>query len=283
MTMDLFPLQVMLTFVVGTVWIAGTALHAERYGSTLGGFVGGLPSTIVIALLFIGITQSTEVASEATTIIPLTMGMNGLFVVTYVSLVQRGLWLAVGAAILFWSSLATVVLLIGTVSLVVSLISWAILLLICYLILEKKATIQSQSRFCPRSPFRLLFIRGCAGGTIVTSAVLLAKVGGPLLGGLCAAFPAMFLSTLLMMYRSGGPEFSRSGARSLLWSGMVNVVLYALSARFLFQLYGLWVGTILALLVPALFWAPWYFWMWIRDQERVRRNHDESTDSPIRY
>ena len=33
MTMDLFPLKVVLTFIVGTLWIAGAALLAEDSGT----------------------------------------------------------------------------------------------------------------------------------------------------------------------------------------------------------------------------------------------------------
>ena len=79
-----------LSFVVGSVWVTLSTITAERYGSKIGGLIGGLPSTAVVALLFIGFTQTPLAASEATTIMPLAQGFNGLFIIVYLLLVRRG-------------------------------------------------------------------------------------------------------------------------------------------------------------------------------------------------
>ena len=52
----------------------------------MGGLIGGLPSTVVIALLFIGLTQSPQIAADTTTVMPLAQGLNGLFVLTFMRL-----------------------------------------------------------------------------------------------------------------------------------------------------------------------------------------------------
>ena len=63
--MDLsFWIKFGLSFLVGGVWVTLSSVAAERFGSKAGGLIGGLPSTIVVTLLFIGLTQSAERAAE---------------------------------------------------------------------------------------------------------------------------------------------------------------------------------------------------------------------------
>jgi hypothetical protein len=74
------------------------------------------------------------------------------------------------------------------------------------------------------------------------------KIGGPLLGGIFGAFPAMFLSTLVITFNSAGSGFSRPVGKSLLISGLINVPIYEIMVRFLYPSIGLGLGTALALL-----------------------------------
>jgi len=97
-----FLIKLALSFLVGSIWITTVTMVAERFGSKIGGFIGGLPSTIVIALLFIGLSQSTEAASQAAVMIPLVMGINGFFILVYLALVHHGLIKALFAALVFW-------------------------------------------------------------------------------------------------------------------------------------------------------------------------------------
>jgi hypothetical protein len=87
-----------LSFFVGSLWVTLTTMSAERFGNKVGGLIGSLPSTVVIALLFIGYTQSPQVAAQATTVMPLAQGLNGLFLLTFMILIRRGLWSALGIA-----------------------------------------------------------------------------------------------------------------------------------------------------------------------------------------
>src|SRR5579862_5879149 len=80
---SLFLFKLALTFLVGSLWLTGATILAERFGSKIGGVIAGMPSTIVIALFFIGWTQTPLAASQATVVVPLVMGIDGLFIITY--------------------------------------------------------------------------------------------------------------------------------------------------------------------------------------------------------
>lgn len=243
-----FWFKLSLSFIVGSLWVTLTTLSAERFGSKLGGLIGGLPSTVVIALLFIGLTQSPQVAAQTTTVMPLAQGLNGLFILTFMLLIQRGLWSGLLWALLVWFIQSTLLYLLDIHALWISLIGWLLLLFFCYAVLEKWMKIPSLGKMDVSYPPSQLIWRALFGGMVIALAVFMGKLGGPLLGGIFGSFPAMFLSTLVITYNTGGPDFSRSVGKSLLISGLINVPLYEIVVRFLYPSLGLGLGTILALL-----------------------------------
>lgn len=238
-----------LSFIVGGAWVSLSTLAAERYGSKIGGLIGGLPSTVVVTLLFIGLTQTVSAASEATLLVPLAMGINGFFIIVFILTARRGLLPSLLLALLTWFILASVLIAIDIQHFYVSITGWIALVLICFLIIERWLKIPSQMKVrVPYTPAQIIF-RGLFGGTIIAFAVLMGKLGGPVYGGIFATFPAIFLSTLVITYRSAGVEFSQAVARSLITSGMITVPIYAILARYLFAWSGLIYGTAIALLL----------------------------------
>jgi uncharacterized membrane protein (GlpM family) len=248
--MDLsFWLKISLSFIVGSLWITLTTLSAERFGSRIGGLIGGLPSTVVIALLFIGITQSPEVAAQATTVMPLAMGVNGLFLLTFILLIIRGLRVALIGSLLFWFLCATLLYLLDIQSFLISVTGWLVVLAFCIMAVEKWMRIVSQGRKAFVYPPSQLVWRALFGGSVIAFAVIMGKIGGPLLGGIFGSFPAMFLSTLVITARIGGPDYCKSVGKSLLISGMITVPLYEIMVRYLYPSVGLGLGTLIAVLL----------------------------------
>ena len=243
-----FCVKLLLSFIVGSLWVTLITLSAERFGSKVGGLIGGLPSTVVIALLFIGFTQSPQVAAQATTIMPLAQGLNGLFILTFMLLIQRGLWPGLLGALLVWFIQSTLLYLLDIHTFWISLIGWLLLLFFYYGFLEKWMKIPSLGKLRVSYPPSQLIWRTLFGGTVIALAVYMGKLGGPLLGGIFSSFPAMFLSTLVITYKAGGLDFSRSVGKSLLISGLINVPLYEIVVRLLYPAVGLVFGTVLAVL-----------------------------------
>ena len=100
--MDIFFLKLILSFIVGSVWITCSTVFAEKFGSKVGGVLAGMPSTIVIALFFIGWTQGITAAAEATTIVPVVMGVGAIFVVVYALLSSLNFIFAIIGSLGLW-------------------------------------------------------------------------------------------------------------------------------------------------------------------------------------
>lgn len=236
-----------LSFVVGSGWVTLSTVAAERFGSVIGGLFVGMPSTVAVSLLFIGFTQTPRVASETTTLMPLTQGINGVFVLVYLIFVKRGLTAGLGTALGVWFILAGMIAAVGHMEFWVSLCGWALLVASCYLTIERRMTIAFRGELPVHSSPTQGILRGLFGGAVIALAVWMGKFLGPTYGGIVATFPAAFFSTLAITYRMGGAEFSRAVGKAMMLSGMVNVAVYAISVRYLYVWYGLILGTVLSL------------------------------------
>jgi hypothetical protein len=244
----IFLLKLLLSFVVGSLWITMGTVLAERYGTKIGGLVAGLPSTILLSLFFIAFTQSVEVAAQATTIIPVVHGINCLFVVAYVGLLRINFWLALSGALVLWFVLSYLFVLWRFSSFPMALLIYALLLGSSYLVIEKKLSIRSESGKPMRYTLPIILFRGLFGGFIIVVAVVLAKVGGPLLGGMFSVFPTMFIGALLITYFSHGASFS-AGVMKASILGAMSVVVYAIAVRYTYVPLGLPAGTCVSLAI----------------------------------
>jgi len=92
-----------------------------------------------------------------------------------------------------------------------------------------------------------IITRGLVAGFIISLAVLITRLAGPIVGGIFSNFPVIFMSTLYITYRTGGMEFSRAVAKTLMFSAMVNVGVYSFTAHFAYQNTGLLAGTLISL------------------------------------
>lgn len=245
---DTFIIKLALSFIVGGVWVTIATLIADKYGTKLGGIIIGLPSTLLVSLFFIGWTQSPGVAVEATTIVPIIGAVNALFLVAYIALVRVNFWIALSGSALFWVLCSFSLLVFKFSNFYLSLMIYVIVVFISYFIIEKGIRVKSKSaREITHNVGTLLF-RGLLSGTIIALAVAMGKIGGPLLGGMFAMFPAMFLSTVLITYFSQGPLFSSAVMKVALFSA-VSVVLYGVLVRSTYIPLGLGWGTLVSIII----------------------------------
>ena len=252
MITKLFLLELILTFLIGSAWIYFTVFAGLRFGSKTGGFIGGLPSTALLSFFFIGFTQSPEIASSVTTVFPLAIAVSGLFLVVFALISRHGFMPAIIASICFWFLLSTIILFFRREIFVLNLAIYAAVMIFAYLMLEKNLKIKSVSFDKTGHPRKQLLIRSAFGGLAVMLTVLIERTGGPVLGGLIAAFPALFISTLTISYKAHGIEFSRAMTKPLMVTGMITVAVYALALRYLYLYTGLYIGTFLSICISAI-------------------------------
>lgn len=81
---------------------------------------------------------------------------------------------------------------------------------------------------------------------MVAFVIFISKVAGPIFGGIFAAFPTVFISTLIISYQARGMEFSRAITKPLMVTGMITIVVYSLGVRHFYPGLGLLLGTLAA-------------------------------------
>jgi len=245
-------LLILLSFGVGSVWITLTTVLADRFGSKIGGFIGGLPSTAAVSLFFIGFTQSPETAAQATTVFPLSYAFTGLFLVLYALLWRRGFWAALLLSLSTWFGLSACVVVFHLENFLLSVGVYILFFVVAVYLLEFKLKLPSTGGEKLKYTIEQVLGRAVFGGSVVAFTVFMSRVGGPVLGGIFSAFPAVFISVLVISYKTKGIEFSRAMTKPLLVTGMVTIFLYALAVKFFYPNYGLWLGTLGAMLVAVV-------------------------------
>ena len=250
--MDIFLLKLILTFIVGGLWINLGTIITEKYGTKIGGVIAGLPSTVAVTLFFIGWTQSAQFASQSTAIVPIVTGISGFFVAVYFLLAKRGIVLALTVSLLMWLVLSLTLVQLNFNNLLYSIIGLIFFIVISYFILEIKSKVKSEGKRIIHYTATQLAFRGTLGGSIMVLGVFLAKIGGPLIGGAFAAFPAMFLGTIIITHFAHGKDFSAAVMKVMVLSGTINVSVYAIAVRYFYILFGLFIGTVLSFAVSLV-------------------------------
>lgn len=164
----------------------------------------------------------------------------------YIYLVKHNVWLALFGSIFLWGIGAYTLVALHITNFFVSILIFFVLYCIGYLVVIRVFTITaSKGNTIVYSPGIILF-RGFISGFIVMLSVIVAKIGGPMLGGMFASFPAMFTSTFLINYFAHGASFSAAVAKSSLFA-LVSILLFVIVARYAFVPFGIVWGSLVAL------------------------------------
>ncbi|MBN1224712.1 MAG: hypothetical protein JXB23_15810 [Candidatus Aminicenantes bacterium] len=249
---SVFWLQLGLGFIAGSFAVSLTTVAAEKFGSNVGGLIGGIPSTSVVALLFIGIVQSPEYVIQATNVMPLVMGFNGLFLVIFVILSRYGFLAGLGGAFAMWFGLSYTTISLGFRHFGIGMALFFLSFIFSYFVMEKKLHLPAVAGVRVRFTPLQIAARSLFSGLVIAVVIFLSKVSGPLIGGVFAVFPAVFTSTIVISSLSRGVAFARALTKPLLVSAMINVIVYIIAVRYLYPELGLVLGTIGALAASSL-------------------------------
>lgn len=246
---NIFLIKLLISFLAGGVWVILTTIIADKYGPKIAGLISGLPSTAIFILLFLALSQGPVFAVKATTITPIIAGIESLFLVVFCFISKKsGFFKSLISALAIWFLLATLIYLFHFENYPLSLISFLILFLVSYLLMKRFLYVESsQGKKIIYTP-KIILCRGLGSGTIVALAVLMGKIGGPMLAGVFPGFPSVITSTLIIAFYAHDLEFSRAIAKNALL-GIIGLVIYSIIVRYTYLPLGIIFGTLLSIFV----------------------------------
>ena len=254
MVSDIFFLHLILAFAVGSLWVTVITIVAENKGSVLGGILGGLPSTSAFSFFFIGVNQSSAAAVQATTVFPLAFGVTSAYLFFFAFFAQKGFGRGILLSLLIWFASSGLIVASGLRNFGFSLIVGAAISVLIYYFFVKKLKLQKLKGQAINYRVSDVVLRGVGAGSLVLISVFLSQIGGPVLGGIAAAFPAVFTSTLIILKKSRGTEFSRAVTKPLVLSGILTIYPFTVAVRYLYPIIGIELGTLVSyiLVVPLV-------------------------------
>lgn len=235
-----------LSFVIAATWVSMATLVAERLGTRMGGVIATLPSTLVVALYFMAVEEGVGFATDVAALVPAEMAINTVFLALFIAFSRRGLPTALSAALGGWTLLSAILYLSDPEGLWPSMVVFVAAAAGTTLWLRRRhPTPQVAGRHVSYTATEVSF-RGLFAGAIIALSVLLASVSGPVIGAILSVFPAIFTSTMVILYLRQGPEFTGATGSTMIL-GSVNVVGYSAVLVYALPAFGAVWGTLLAL------------------------------------
>lgn len=244
--MDAFVLRVALSFVLGGLAVALFTTAAERMGSHVGGLLLSFPVKVTIAMVLIGLNEGAAIAAHAAMAIPLGIGINLVFLVATAIFVRRHEpWPALRRALMVWAIAGALAIALLPQGIAWSIVGFAVPAIVALFLLRGTPPAKPKSRSKDTFGILGLLSRAAGAGTIVALAVVLARYGGPLLGGLASVFPSGWITTMVILTRHHGPAFTAATIRVMV-AGSIAPVVFGLIVWLAFPVWGVWLGALAA-------------------------------------
>ncbi len=253
---DLFTLQVLVSFFVGGAFVAALTFLSEKAGKKAAGIIITIASTVLVSFFFIGWVVSPYAVAEIVPVSIVGIGLTSLFAVAYLYLsrirMPRGFSILICSfvALALWFAGAIPLVLIEFSDLTMSLVAYFLMITVSYVLLTVLPKIK-----VPPCKFRYSagekITRYFFAGFVIALAVFLSKVLSPFWGGIFAAFPAAFFSALVILHRHHDSDFLfRTFYNAPI--GSISTVVFALAAAYTFPPFGFVVGTILSFAISLV-------------------------------
>jgi uncharacterized membrane protein (GlpM family) len=166
-----------IPFALSALVVILVTIIAEKYGTKTGGVIGTLPSTIIIAFLFIALDKGTQFASDSVAVVPAEMGINLVFLLLFALLSQKKILVALAGSLFTWTVLTIVIYYSNLTSITLSLAVYLVCFLLAFLILDKKKKITSQDTIKVHYTALKLLGRSLIAGIVIAIAVSFSNVG----------------------------------------------------------------------------------------------------------
>ena len=227
----------------------------EKFGGFIGGVLGTVPSTIIPAAAGVYALEGDDSLTASMSVVPIGMLINGVFLGVwiilpkYIASDRLKLPITVVSSLLTWAILALLGLIIarevtdGTVSEVT--LGMIGLVLLAILAIMFNLSNRAAPKGLNKVPIIILSIRGIAAGLAIAACLLLAEIGLPFVAGLASAFPAIFLTSMVALWLSQGPQVPQGAAAPMMLGG-ASVSVYALLAMWSLPSFGIFIGSVIA-------------------------------------
>ncbi|MCP5106707.1 MAG: DUF3147 family protein [bacterium] len=240
-----FLLKTIISFVVAGVWIGGFTLMAERLGSKKGGLLANLPSTILVALVFVALVQDAQFAADATDAVPIGMLIDTLFLMVFILVVRRGLIKAVLLSLSTWVVLAVSAQKLHLSDIVVNIVLYVLVAVAVYVFLEYGVNIPAKGKSRKKYSMSSLLSRALFAGGVVAGTTVISSFAGTYWVGLFSTFPAVMLSSMVILTISQGMEFARATGKIMVLSS-TNIIVYAIGVSLTYPVLGVIWGTLVS-------------------------------------
>ena len=239
-----FLLQAFVPFILSAFVVILIMFIAERYGTKIGGIFGTLPSTIVIAFIFISINKGVDFASQSVAVVPAELGVNLIFLFIFSLFAHRSTIEAFTFAFISWIILSSLLFIFNITNIFVSLLIFFLSLFLTFIFLERIKKIKSFGNVRVHYTSKKIAFRGILAGLVIAISVMLSNIG-EVISGIFSVFPAILSSTMLIATHEHGSEFAAGMAKSMIL-GISSVMCYATTIHFLYPLYGIIWGSLYA-------------------------------------
>lgn len=247
----MFYFQVILSFAIAGSWIAVLTILAERFGSKTGGLIANLPSNILIALIFISLTQGTGFVREMTPAIPVGLTIDSVFLVVFVLLLQYNLVISMLGSLGTWLVLAVVADRVQFESLWINLAMYFAITILAFLFVEYGWKIPALGKSGKRYTLAQMAVRAGFAGGIVGTVVLISHFVPAYLTGIISTFPAVLFSSMVILALNQGKAFAQATGKVMILSTS-NIAVYALGVYYTYPLLGIVAGTIVSFALAFL-------------------------------
>lgn len=252
----LFLIQLVSSFLIGGSVIALLSIIAERANERVAGIIISFPTTIAIGFFFVGWAVSPQKVAELTPVIPAMEGVVMIFTMAYLYLSKiklpkiGSMLLCTVGSLGVWFVLTYSLVLVELSNLWISLALYVVLTAISYYFITVKPHVSSPRKTLNYSHLEKL-IRAVFAGSVITLAVYLSKTLGPIWGVVFSAFPAVYTSTMSIVYWHHDSAYLFKVWKNSPLGSLVFLA-YALIAMVTFPAFGLIWGTVISYLGSGL-------------------------------
>lgn len=245
---DPFWLKLLASFLIGGFYAGYVVTRSSEYfGATFGGILSGMPSTVLISLIFIAWTQDSLAMRKAIPIIPVGLSVAAIYLMILVNFYKRSKFISFIGSLTVWSAILTPLVIVKIENILLSLSLTAVFLGSSIVILRKYSDKKPPKLVLSK---RELLFRFIFSGSIISLAVFFGKIASPLWGGLITSFPAATFSAVMLLMGKYGQDFATSFIKGMTYGIISNigflVVLFLLVPR-----WGMW-AMFPALVIPTL-------------------------------